>query len=299
MKLDPMNAKPVLEALKQRYSCRDFADKPVDQALIDDLIDTGLMAASGGNLQPYHIIVVRDPEIKRELRRLGGGQMFVEKADVLLVFVLDWSRYAVYTRMKHAPFRANEQLLHLVIGIEDVICAAQTVESCAYLSGLGSCYVGGVLETGADISSLLGLPQGCFPIVMLAMGYPAPGSNHKPSKLRRDMMVSYERYQPKTQEDIFEAYEDKYRAMDRHSLPHGAEAQDKVLKKLLENLRLTYPEDTAMAYLDEICSNGGYNEAQRRYGIHYGVATIRERSRQMLDGMRQVGCDPLKTLAEE
>lgn len=298
MNLDPKTAKPVLDALKQRYSCREFAAEPVDQALIDDLIDTGLMAASGGNLQPYHVIVVRDPETKKELRRLGGGQLFVERADVLLVFVLDWSRYAVYTKQKHAPFRANEQFLHLVISVEDVICAAQTVETCAYLSGLGSCYVGGVLETGAEISELLNLPQGCFPIVMLAIGHPAPNSNHKPVKLRREMMVTYERYQPKTEAEIFDAYEEKYRAVDRHPLPRSEGPREQTLKKLCENLCLTYPEEEAKAYLEEIRENDAFNEAQRRYGIHYGVATIRERSRQMLDGMRKMGCDPLKTLED-
>lgn len=296
MKLDAMNAKPVLDALKQRYSCREFTEEPVDPALIDDLIDTGLMAASGGNLQPYHIIVVRDPGTKKELRRLGGGQLFVERADTLIVFVMDWSRYEVYTRQKHAPFRANEQFLHLIIGVEDVICAAQTVESCAYLSGLGSCYVGGVLETGAEIAELLSLPKGCFPIIMLAVGHPALGSNHKPLKLRREMMVSYERYQPKAEAEIFEAYEEKYRAMDRHPLPRGEEARERVLKKICENLCLTYPEEEAKRYLKEICEADAYNEVQRRYGIHYGVATIRERSMQMLEGMRKVGCDPLGTL---
>lgn len=286
-------ARRAMELLRGRASCRDFSDAAIDPALLDEMIDVGLAAASGGNLQPYHIIVVRDPETKRRLRSLAGGQAFVEKANVLLAFVLDWSRYASYTKLKHAPFRANEQMMHLIIAVEDIICAAQTIESCAQLNGLGACYVGGVLDTGAEISEVLDMPEGSYPIVLLALGHPAPGSLRPARKLRREMMVSHERYQRHDPAEIFEAYEEKYAAVDAHVLPRGEEARARTLEKLFKNLRLTYPETQAQAYLDEIVRDEGYNEAQRRFGIHYGVAEIRSCGHLLLEGMASRGCDPL------
>ncbi|SFP25373.1 FMN reductase [NAD(P)H] [Oscillibacter sp. PC13] len=294
MERNPKAAKPILEALKGRYSCRNFTGAPVDDAVLGDLIDTGLMAATGGNLQPYSILIVRNPTTKAELRRLGGGQAFIEQADVLLVFALDWSRYQVYTQQKHAPFQANHQFLHLLIGIEDILCAAQTIETGAYLSGLGACYVGGVLETGSQIARLLHFPQGAYPIVMLALGHPAPGSDHKPTKLPRDLMVFQERYRPISEAEIRRAYDAKYASVDRHPLPLDGAARDRVLEQLLHNLSLTYPESQAQSYLEEIRQSGAYNEAQRRYGVHYGVETMRRRGHETLTGMREMGCDPLK-----
>lgn len=286
-------ARSAMEALRRRCSCRDFTGEAIDPALLDEMIDVGLAAASGGNLQPYRIIVVRDPETKRTLRPLAGGQAFVERADVLLAFVLDWNRYARYTQMKHAPFRANEQMMHLIIAVEDILCAAQTIESCAQLNGLGACYVGGVLDTGAEISRVLELPTGCYPIVLLALGHPAPGSLRPAKKLRREIMVSNERYRPLSDDEIFGAYEEKYAAVDVHALPRAEEARARTLGKLAENLRLTYPKEQARAYLEEIERAGAYNEAQRRYGIHYGVADIRACGHALLQGMAERGCDPL------
>ena len=81
--------------------------------------------------------------------------------------------------------------------------------------------------------------------------------------------------------------------MDVHALPRAEEARARTLGKLAENLRLTYPEEQARAYLEEIERAGAYNEAQRRYGIHYGVADIRACGHALLQGMAERGCDPL------
>ena len=40
MERNPKAAKPILEALKGRYSCRNFTGAPVDDAVLGDLIDT-------------------------------------------------------------------------------------------------------------------------------------------------------------------------------------------------------------------------------------------------------------------
>lgn len=291
MEQNPQAAKPILEAMKKRASCRNFTGEPIEKAFIEDLIDTGLMAASGGNLQPYSIIVVREAETKRELRLLGGGQPFIEQADTLLVFALDWSRYQAYTQQKHAPFNAPHLPLHFVIGVEDILCVAQTIETAAFLSGLGSCYVGGVLETGAEVARLLHLPQGAFPIVMLALGHPMPGSMHKPPKLAKEVIVFEEKYRPLSAEEVYSTYEAKYEGMDCHALPRNAEARKNLLSQLSCNLQQTYPKEQAEAYLKEIEQNESYNEAQRRYGIHYGIESIRRRGQDMMAGMKQQGCD--------
>jgi nitroreductase len=48
----------VSEALKRRISTRAFLDTPVGEDTIRDLLDTARRAASGGNLQPWHVHVV-------------------------------------------------------------------------------------------------------------------------------------------------------------------------------------------------------------------------------------------------
>jgi len=56
------------EDTKRRRSVRDFSDKPVPKKIIENCIKAAGTAPSGANLQPWHFVVVSDPEIKKEIR---------------------------------------------------------------------------------------------------------------------------------------------------------------------------------------------------------------------------------------
>ncbi len=62
----------VFEAVDSRISCRWFLDKPVDPAIIRDLIERAARAASGGNLQPWTLYALTGAalaELKRAVAR--------------------------------------------------------------------------------------------------------------------------------------------------------------------------------------------------------------------------------------
>jgi nitroreductase len=54
--------------VNRRRTIREFADRPVDPALIDDCIAAAGTAPSGANLQPWHFVVVTDPAVKHRIR---------------------------------------------------------------------------------------------------------------------------------------------------------------------------------------------------------------------------------------
>lgn len=54
--------------LRQRRTVRDFSDRPVDRAIIEQAILAAGGAPSGANLQPWHFVAVHDPELKRAIR---------------------------------------------------------------------------------------------------------------------------------------------------------------------------------------------------------------------------------------
>jgi nitroreductase len=56
------------EDIKRRRSVRDFSDKPVPMEIIENCIKAAGNAPSGANLQPWHFVVVSDPEIKKKIR---------------------------------------------------------------------------------------------------------------------------------------------------------------------------------------------------------------------------------------
>ena len=61
----------VSDAVAQRKSVRAFLDTPVDNKLIETLLEKSARAASGGNLQPWRIYVINDETMKTFLRHLS------------------------------------------------------------------------------------------------------------------------------------------------------------------------------------------------------------------------------------
>ena len=61
-------SKAFFDFMKQRHSTRDFADKPVPLDVIKNCLATAGRAPSGANQQPWHFVVVTDPNIKHQIR---------------------------------------------------------------------------------------------------------------------------------------------------------------------------------------------------------------------------------------
>jgi iodotyrosine deiodinase len=54
--------------IKRRRTVRAFSDRPVDRAVIEHCLLAAGTAPSGANMQPWHFVVIADPEIKRKIR---------------------------------------------------------------------------------------------------------------------------------------------------------------------------------------------------------------------------------------
>ena len=54
--------------LKRRRTIRQFSSRPVPRAVIESCLRAATTAPSGANLQPWHFVVVSDPETKRRIR---------------------------------------------------------------------------------------------------------------------------------------------------------------------------------------------------------------------------------------
>lgn len=65
----------VIEALKQRRSCRKFSDKPVEDEKVEQIVEAGLFAASGMGRQATHLVVVRNAEDVAQLSRMNAQIM--------------------------------------------------------------------------------------------------------------------------------------------------------------------------------------------------------------------------------
>lgn len=87
----------VSDAVASRRSVRGFQDKPVDRALLADLLQQAARAPSGGNIQPWHIHIVAGEKLV-ELKRLMADKIAAAPAG-------EGTEYDIYPRDMVEPYR--------------------------------------------------------------------------------------------------------------------------------------------------------------------------------------------------
>lgn len=77
--------KKLSEAMDERRATPSFDGTPIPDADLKKILEAGLRAPSGYNLQPWRFIVVRSPEQRRRLRAAAFNQAKVEEASAVIV----------------------------------------------------------------------------------------------------------------------------------------------------------------------------------------------------------------------
>ncbi|CAN5501737.1 NADH dehydrogenase [soil metagenome] len=77
--------KSLTQAIAERRATPSFDGAPIPAEDLRRILDAGLHAPSGYNMQPWRFIVVQSPEQKRKLRAAGYNQGKIEEASVVIV----------------------------------------------------------------------------------------------------------------------------------------------------------------------------------------------------------------------
>ena len=278
-----------LTHMKMRYSCRSFEDKPIPEELLRNILETGLAAASGGNIQPVSMVVISDKEINNEIFNMYR-QPFIKMAAINIVFLLDLHRMSILAKHEKAPYTCNDSYMHYLIGIEDVMCTAQTIETAVHLCGLGSCYVGSVNHGAPKLVELLNLNEMTFPVLMLSIGYPKDSPTIAP-KLNFDMMVHMNKYRKQSDEEILEGYREKYGSTEV-PLPTEEPMRGEALERFKRALRTTYSEEESEAITRKADENGFINRTQRQFGLHYNAHDMRKGGEEIIKDLENQKITP-------
>ena len=67
-------ARAFRDEVRRRRTVRDYSPEPVPQTVIDACIEAAGTAPNGANRQPWHFVVVRDPEVKRRIREAAEAE---------------------------------------------------------------------------------------------------------------------------------------------------------------------------------------------------------------------------------
>lgn len=197
----------ILQALERRKSVRVFTDKEISAQDKESILYAALQAPSAGCQLLYTIIDVTDQEKKETLARLCDNQPFIAKAKLMLVFCADCRKWlSFYKEAGLAP--RDPGAGDLLLAVEDALIAAQNAVTAAESLGIGSCYIGDVMENAEEMKELLQLPKYVYPACLLVFGYPTGQQieRKKPERFKVSDIVCENNYRDKTGQEIREMF---------------------------------------------------------------------------------------------
>ena len=159
-----------IKLLLSHSSCRSFLDKPVPEEVAEAIIKCAQRAPTSSYLQAYTIIRVEDKEKRKLLAEYAGGQEWVEKAGLVLLFCADLHRLEVMLDVRDKNVLHNTELY--TVAVTDAALASSRALVAAQAMGLGGVFVGGVRNETEKMAELFELPQMVFPMYAVCMGYP-------------------------------------------------------------------------------------------------------------------------------
>ncbi|MDR1808468.1 MAG: nitroreductase family protein [Propionibacteriaceae bacterium] len=204
-----------ISQLLARKSVRRFLQKPVPEDVKQTLLECAAAAPTAGNQQLYAVVDVTDPAIKAELADICDHQGFIADAPIVLVFLADCRRWLdAYALAGCAP--RDPGLGDYYIAFCDALIAAQNVVVAAHALGLGSCYIGDIVENRERLVDLLGLDEFTVPATLLVLGYPTAQQlrRRKPARFPLAAVVHTDRYRRLTPDEQKAAFAAKGEAFD-------------------------------------------------------------------------------------
>jgi nitroreductase len=144
----------VYQCIRTRTSVREFKPDPVPNAVVTKMLRAARWAPSARNRQPWHFIVIRDPDTLAQIGRIASSGSFIGQAPLAIAVAMD---------------NANRPEL-------DAGRALQQLELVAWSEGVGGCVAGIRGEENRKVKDLLRVPDGMELVTVMAFGYPTDGA---------------------------------------------------------------------------------------------------------------------------
>lgn len=138
----------VFDAVRTVLAVRQFQEKPVPEAIVQQIVEAGHLTASSMNGQPWHFIIVQDKEMLRRLGALAKTGPYIAQAPLAIVVGMEQSIY----------------------GVSDASRAIQSMVLTAWAQGVGSNWVG--FDNLKQVNPVLGIPAEIDILAILPFGYP-------------------------------------------------------------------------------------------------------------------------------
>tara|TARA_B100002019_G_C21258905_1_gene595525 strand:+ start:1045 stop:1647 length:603 start_codon:yes stop_codon:yes gene_type:complete len=198
----------VSEAIEARRSVKHYdPDHIMPEADLAELIRLIKLAPSSFNMQNYRILVIRDPEVRQQIRSVAWDQPQVTDASVLFIMCADLSAHQADPAdyWSHAPdevqnilgpmikpfYEGNDTLIRDE-AMRSAALAGMTLMLAAKGMGYDSCPMIGF--DSAKVSELINLPENYAIGFMIPVGKQSQPGWERGDRLPDEKVVTYDRF---------------------------------------------------------------------------------------------------------
>ena len=192
-----MDSSGTIKELTERRSVRAYEDKAIAKEVKEVIIQAAMEAPTAGNQQLYTILDITDQKLKSTLAETCDHQPFIARAPMVLIFCADCQKW--YDAFKAGGCKPRRPLAgDLMLAVSDAVIAAQNAVTAAWSLGIGSCYIGDIMEQCETHRELLHLPPYVLPAAMVVFGYPTKQQmeRRKPKRCQQKYIVHENGYRP-------------------------------------------------------------------------------------------------------
>ena len=183
----------VIEDILSRRTIRNYKPYQIKQEELDEILETGLYAPTGGGRQSPVMLVCQNPEINEVLGKINRKVFGNANSDGINFVSETQKSIADDDNIKSAFYDAPTVITLFApkewdYGVHDCTSMAITMTLAAWSLGIGSCYVSRAEETfetdyGKKVMEEACISQDYVARVHLCLGYPKDITNHaKPRK---------------------------------------------------------------------------------------------------------------------
>lgn len=206
-----------IKVIENRKSVRKYSSAPITEEEKAIILHASLRAPTAGNMMLYSIIEVADQKIKDQLAESCDHQPFIAEAPLVLLYLADYQRYFDFFTFCDVENACREKgiqsrrpgLGDLLLACSDALIAAQTSVITAESLGIGSCYIGDIIEQAEFHRGLFDLPQFTLPIALLVFGRPihAHSDSRVTSRFDDEFIISKNRYHRLSETEMIKMFE--------------------------------------------------------------------------------------------
>lgn len=200
----------ITRSLKSRKSVRVFTEKEIGEEIKEEILLCAVNAPTAGNQQLYTILNIKNRELLEKLSVTCDNQPFIKDSKFTLIFCADFRKwYDAFLYAGCEPRKPEEG--DFLLAVNDALIAAQNAVCAAESFGIGSCYIGDIMENCELHREMLKLPKYVFPAAMLVFGYPAESQirRQKPERVDMKHIVHTDTYKISAENELKELFSEK------------------------------------------------------------------------------------------